>query len=177
MTRPARASRSRALALTMITGALMLAGCAAEPEAPPTERYVDPQDGFSVEVPAGWTSTRDRGAVIFTPGADSRRTLVVRAVPREPSTPARKVLRATRTVVRGLPGAEVQRERSLDGDVPGVSFSLTFVPPGFDRRYARTHTVVVGDEHVFHVIDTAPAGEQRDDRVVEVAVASLREEV
>jgi hypothetical protein len=37
--------------------------------------------------------------------------------------------------------------------------------------------VLVGDQHVFHVIETAPARDSRKDGLVDAVIASFREEV
>lgn len=152
-----------------------LAACATPAE--PTERFHAEAEGFSVDLPVAWKAQRDRGAVVFTAPASPRRTIAVRTVPRPVGMKARKALAATRTVISSMPDAKVIDERALSGELVGAAFELTFTPPGANRKYSRTHVVLVGETHIFHVVETSPAAERINDELLENAVASLREEV
>jgi hypothetical protein len=151
-----------------------LAACSSSSE--PAERFVAEEEGFSIAAPAAWTHDRDRGAILFTSPDDARRTLAIRSVVIADPVQQRKALDATRIVVEALPDVRVTSTRPVDGAMRGVAYELTFVPPGSRERYARTHVVLVGDQHVYHVIETQPARGATATPVAPAVAASLREE-
>jgi predicted Zn-dependent protease len=166
-------------ARALIIVALLVAACRNPDGAKPAgERFVAAEEGISFTVPAGWSAHRDRGAVIFTSTRHAKRTLVIRAVPRGRKEGA-ALVEATAVAIAGLPGVQVTSRAPVDGGLGGTAFELTFVPPGLDARYARTHVVLVGENHdrIYHVLDTAPADARPHDDLVATLVASFREEV
>lgn len=158
----------------LVVALVVAAGCSSPSE--PRERFVAEPEGFSLMAPPAWSSHRDRGAVMFVSADEPRRTLAVRSVVMGDPDAQAKALQATRTVVEHLPAVEVTATRPVDGPLPGVVYELTFVPPGARERYARTHAVLVGDQHVFHVIETRPASGAKRDGTAQDVIASLREE-
>lgn len=159
---------------TIVVAIIVSAACSSSPE--PRERFVAEPEGFSLAPPPAWSSHRDRGAVMFVSADEPRRTLAVRSVIIGDPDAQAKAVHATRTVLEHLPGVEVTATRPVDGPLPGVVYELTFVPPGARERYARTHAVLVGDQHVFHVIETRPAAGANRDGTAQAVIASLREE-
>jgi hypothetical protein len=153
----------------------LLASCSSSSEPP--DRFVAQDEGFSLAAPRDWTSSRDKGAVIFASPENPRRTLAIRSLVAGDPTIQEQALAATQTVLEKLPEARITATRRLTGPMRGIAYELTFVPPGARRRYARTHVVLVGDQHVFHVIETVPAGDARKDGLVDAVIASFREEV
>ncbi len=159
-----------ALALALVT-----AGCQG---AETTERFSGVDDeGFSCDLPTGWTPARDRGSVVFTTPGQPRRTVVIRSIPRSERGTDGAFLSATDTVMNGLPGVELASKRTLTGSLAGAIYELSFVPPSASERFTRTHVVLLGKSHVFHVIETEPASAESHDALVTRLVASFREEV
>ena len=155
---------------------LVVASCAGSSErAPAGERFTSEDVPFSCELPRDWAAHGDRGAILFTSTAHAKRTIAVRVVPLA-GADAAKVLDATRVAIERLPEVRRTDTRVVDGDLDCTFYELSFVPPGLRSRYARTHVVLVGEHHVFHVIETAPAGTGRDDAIVANLIASFREE-
>jgi len=155
--------------------AVLAAGCQG---GETTERFVGADDeGFSCDLPTGWTPARDRGSVVFTTPAQPRRTVVVRSIPRSERGTDVAYLSAADTVMNGLPDVEVASKRTLTGALGGAIYELSFVPPGVGERFTRTHVVLLGEDHVFHVIETEPATAETRDDVVTRLIGSFREEV
>ena len=151
-----------------------VAGCSSSSEL--RERFVAEAEGFSLEPPLGWTPQRDRGAVIFVSAEDPRRTLAIRSVILGDPEAHAKAVHATGTVVAHLPAVEITATRSVESPMRGVVYELTFVPSGSRERYARTHATLVGDQHLYHIIETRPAAGAKNDGAVQAVIASLREE-
>jgi hypothetical protein len=159
-------------------GALLLAGCALQSSSSESDRYAS-ADGYSVELPAGWMPSRERGSTVFH-AQGTKRTVVVRVAPRSVDgtpRPEAAIQAATRAVVQGLPGASIDREQPITGSLAGRRFSTKFTPTGVDRLYRREHVVLWSAERIYHVIMTAPASERVDEAALARLVSSLREEV
>lgn len=153
----------------------LLAGCSSDSESP--ARFVAEGEGFSIVEPNEWSSHRDQGAVIFVSPENHRRTLAIRSIEASDQKTQRKAVDATKVVLDGLPGVKLAATKRIERPLPGISYELTFAPPGSRERYARTHVVLVGEEHVYHVIETVPANEAKRDGLVQSILASFREEV
>jgi hypothetical protein len=151
--------------------------CLGTEQSPgPTQQIGGSAEGFSCSVPADWTSSNDRGAVILHPPGSSARTIAIRAVPVNSPEAAQKVIDATDIVLRGLPSATVSAKREVSASLPATAYRLTFTPPNAKGLYKRTHVVLVGERHVFHVIDTAPSKVAADDATRNQLIASFTEE-
>lgn len=171
-------------------GVLTACGSGSNPSAG-EERYTNQAQGYSVDQPVGWNPSIVRGFAQFAPKQETTRsaqnqnhTIVVRAglIRRElkegKPTTNDDVAAATENVLRELPRAQIGARTQLQGAVlPGVRFSMTFVPPGRTARYRREHALLFGTQRkVFHVIYTAPAGEQIDEQAFKTMVTTLGEE-
>ncbi len=154
---------------------LLVAACQGTETA--TERFTGEDEGFSCELPTAWTSERDKGSVIFTSEAQAKRTVVVRSIARSDTAVDQAFLNATDVVMQGLPDVEITSKRAVTGTLPGMQYELSFVPPRAAGRYARTHVILLGKEHVFHVIETAPLGTATDDALLTRLIGSFKEEV
>lgn len=149
------------------------------------KQYVDPAGVYSVELPEGWDSTMVRGAVQVTGNGRNggrRHTIVIRAS-QKPAMSERTLTVAdfadlTEVVVRGLPRAKLEGRGDLArARLPGALFTLTFVPRGSHTSYRRTHALLVGSTHLFHVIYTSPAAEPVDESAFNIVVRTLTEGV
>ena len=173
-----------------ICSLVLVAACGgSEPNASSSEhRYVNKAHGYSVDQPAGWSQSTVRGVDWFAPSGEAKteknrkHTIVVRAAERrtelKEGTPTSKedVIAATSQVLKSMPHAKVGASSALEGTpLPGVRFSLTFVPPGLSKTYRREHIVLMGKK-LFHVIYTAPVDEAVDETAFNSIVNTLREE-
>lgn len=159
---------------SLCVAALSVLGCQGS-EA--TTRFREPGVGFSCELPPAWSAHHERGSIVFTNDADPHRTFVVRVVDRGAKTEDGAWLKATDVVVNGLPDVQITDTRPVTGALPGTTYDLSFVPPGATQRYRRSHTTLLGESHVFHVIETEPATSSSDHALVTRLIGSLREEV
>lgn len=174
------------LRITMLVAALGLATTACSGEELPGKRETFAKGRFAIQVPDGWTTEREPGAVVFVgdeASALDRNTIAVRSVAREGDwvveRTAELVVPATAKALAALPGAEVTPATSLKvGDLVGAVFDVTYEPvAGNGERYARRHAVLVGRDRVFHLIHTAPVADlARTAASFDIAVKSLREE-
>jgi hypothetical protein len=165
----------------------LVGGCAASESSRRSDhRYVNHEQGYSVDQPDGWTTSTDRGATRFAPAAGaSKQTIVVRSAPapRELTEGKRAtradLVTATARVLDAMPGVQLAGPVDLGGggELDGVRFSLTFVPSGLHATYRRTHVVLFGATRIFHVIATAPASEPIDEDALKDMVMTLKEEV
>jgi len=157
--------------------ALMLSAClgGSGSGSDDIDRYESTVDGFSCVPPKDWSVRRDRGTVLFTSNADSRRTIAIRSVSLSGSRSAASVAQDTETVLRALPAANVGPPRPIRGALAGLEYQLTFAPPNASSRYARKHFVLSAQHHVFHVIETSPLSNVTDESVLEL-VTSMQEE-
>ena len=164
----------------------LVAACGANDLRSDVERLKSPQDGFSVAKPDDtWTSSRDRGSLMFT-GSDKRakHTIVIRSVPRPAQLAERtpstfdNVVAATKKALASLPGVELEGSHRVErSELPAVDFALTFKPAaGGGKRYQRHDAVVLGATHILQVIYTAPEGEPIDDELFQTMVSTIREE-
>ena len=175
---------------TALTLAMLVAACTDQDEnATPSEslathRYTDREARYAVDAPDEWAVSQERGSTIFTAPHGKKHTIIVRAAPkpvhfvdgRETST--EDVVGATERVLKTLPAATIKRRWEIAGSgFPARAFALTFSPPGVGKPYQRVHVVVVGNERLFHLIYTAPAGETVSDATLEQMVRGLKEEV
>lgn len=88
---------------------------------------------------------------------EPRRTIAIRSVALDGRRTAASVLDNTRHVLASLPDvAQLSERKRTAGD--GADYSFTFMPPGANERYRRSHVVLVRNRHVFHIIETVPAG-------------------
>jgi len=156
----------------------------------PGERYTSGKEQFSVAAPAGWYAAIELGAVTFTDrpgGKPGRNTIFVQPTAVEGEWVQKRtpdvLFPATGRALAALPGARVSPAQPAvrPGFATGVSFDVTFAPPGKrGRRYDRQHVVLVGGsgKRAFHVVHTAPAGElARTAPAFEAVLSSLKEEV
>jgi len=173
--------------LVAIVFASLAAACSASEsiEVRSTQRYVSSDGAFSVERPEGWNvKLLNGGLVQFSDGdaAHAKQTIVIRAAdkPREliegKLTTIGDVIVATERVLRGMPRAKLGVRRDVGrAALLGVRFSLTFVPRGLTRTYRREHAVLMGSDHLFHVIYTSPASEPIDEAAFDHMVSTLTE--
>ncbi len=156
--------------------ALALVGAAcSSAEAPPNETNYQGA-GYAVWLPDEWVRTEDRGAVIATSPIEAQHTITVRsfAIPQlTPDLPARDPVADARAVVAALPGAEVGREWTVDAV---RVFDVTYLPPGADAPYHRSHALFVGKTHLVHVIETAPVELDLAPDTLTAVVRSIRED-
>lgn len=158
--------------------ALLLASCAGADLPGTRETFTN--EGFSINVPEGWSTERDRGSIVFVSGHN---TIAVHAVARSGEWVVERtpelVIPATARTLAALPSATVSAMKPLkSGDLIGAVFDVTYSPDAVHgARYQRRHAVLVGKERVFHIFVTAPQGELAKSAAwFEIAVKSLEEE-
>jgi hypothetical protein len=156
--------------------------------SPPSDRvYANESQGYALVRPQGWEVSEVRGHTQLAPTWDkakAKHTIVIRAAAKsaqifegKPTTPA-DLAESTERALRGLPRAKLAAKATLEGtELPGVRYSVSFVPRGLGKTYRREHALIVGSKHVFHVIYTSPANEPVDEASFKTVVATLTEEV
>jgi hypothetical protein len=162
--------------------AVLVAAACGTPVAEPPDgpRYHAERERVSFVAPEGWTTGRERDALVFT---SHRNTIAVRSVPVEhdwvKTRAPELVFPATETYLRALPGATVSGSDAIRrAGFQGRVFSVTFQPRSAPTPYERRHAVLVGAKRVVHVVLTAPVGFLDETRAeFDAVIASLREEV
>ena len=165
-----------ALALSAALGLLACSG----PSAP---RTILEEESVSFTELADYKIEHQRGAaVLTTDDAKKRRSsIVIRSVrydERHDRTPE-AVLEATGEALAAMPNAEVSDAVAIDHPShTAMRFDVTFRPHKKRRGYQRTHVVVFAEDHVYHVLHTAPKGHLGDAaKDFERVVDSLEEEI
>jgi hypothetical protein len=161
----------------------------------PRNIYVDAAHAYRVGIPRGWTSTAVRGMTQLSPetgDAHGAQQIVIRATEKptrrdgpsslhdgtQDETVVSELAATTESVLRGLPRAQLESRKTVESArLPGVEFSLTFVPRGMTRMYRRAHAMLVGSTHLYHVIYTSPADQPIDEDAFKTVVTTLNEGV
>jgi hypothetical protein len=147
------------------------------------DRYVNQEQAYSLELPDGWQATSVRGAIRLAPNGNSKHSITIRSAPRldqiEGKILTNDVLAAeTLRTLQALPRMHLVNKAPVEGtEIPGETFTLTFVPTGQRNMYRRTHVVLLGTKHIFHVIEVAPDGDSLDERSLKELVTTFKEEV
>lgn len=174
------------LGYTLILGAAAC-GTVASVNLDLGDRYISPEQAYSLVQPSGWTASTLHGFAQFKPTADVKRTghtIMVRAAakPHELSegkpTTREDVIEATEKVLRALPNATLGATHPVENaELHGAHYSLRFLHSTRKTEFRRDHAVLVGSRHVYHVIYTAPASDAIDTGAFEQIVNTLREGV
>ena len=161
---------------------VVLVACSGGTASSPSQIFAHREHGYSVGHPDGWVTSEDLGATRFA-SPIGKQTIVVRSAPRPNEivegkpTNIEDVVEATRAALQRLTRVELSTPARLDGgEFPGARFSFTFNPQSTQRAYQRTHVVLLGQRHLFHVIQTSPVGEKLDEQAMQAMVATLVEE-
>jgi hypothetical protein len=166
-----------------LTITLLVACAASERETRSDHRYENLEQGYSLDVPDGWKQSIDRASARFAPKSGGKHTIVVRSAPKPEqidgkSTTDEAVIAATRRVLAAMPSAKIEPAEPIpSARFATFRFALTFAPAGLKARYRRSHYVLIGSRHVFHVFCTVPIDEQLDEEVLTNIVGTLEEEV
>jgi len=152
------------------------------------EPYTNEEQAYSVLQPPGWIATSVRGSTQFTikpdgqPTKRAKHTIVVRATTKPSELTEGKpttrddVIAATQKVLLALPRSTLTSTQPLpNAELSGTRFTVTFVPPAQRKEYRREHAVLVGTQHIYHVIYTAPASEAIDEAAFTEIVNTLTE--
>jgi hypothetical protein len=153
-----------------------LAACSTDA----SERIVVGDQGFSVGALDGWTLARRGEDAVLTAESGGSQTIAVRTGRRKPGLDRNdpsSIIAATERVLAAMPRVKLGPGLAVRaGALEGRRYDLRFVPPGRDREYQRTHVVLVGERHFWHLVHTAPADAAMDARAFDSIVASFAEE-
>lgn len=133
----------------------------------PAPRMVLEEESVSFVELAGYNIEHDRGAAILTTeNTDKKRSsIVIRSVRydgRHDRT-AEAALEATGESLAAMPGAKVTGPVPVDHPrYTAMRFDVTFKPHKKRRSYQRSHVVVFAEDHIYHVLHTAPEGHLGD---------------
>jgi hypothetical protein len=124
------------------------------------------EDAVSFVPPEGWDIHRDRDTLILVGsphGPAARTTIAVRTAAAdgwsEPRTLA-NVTASTARVLSALPGATVRGPVDFEHTVyRGKAFDVTWTPRKGGQRYQRRHVTLEANDHLYHVLHTAPEGD------------------
>jgi hypothetical protein len=143
---------------------------------------VNKEQHYSVDVPEDWVTSSPRGVAQFASPKLPRHTIIIRVADRPKSLGESKpatddaLVDVTEHVLASLPKATMEKRSVLTAaELPGVLFDLTFAPHGAPVRYHRAHAFLLGEEHLYHVIYSAPAGEPIQTDAYNLIVHSLTE--
>ena len=161
---------------------IALAACTSSDDTPPTTHVVNKDQHYSLDAPDGWTQSTVRGMAQFSSPKLPRETIVVRVADRPSSLGESKPATddalgdMTQHVLASLPkGVMGMTSPVSGGELPGVVFNVTFSPHTAPGRYHRAHAFLLGKQHLFHVIYSAPADEPMQWDAYNVIVHSLSE--
>jgi hypothetical protein len=162
----------------------VLAACTSSNDGIETNTFVNKDQGYRVETPQGWDATNVRGMTQLATAKLQKHAIVIRVADRPPTLGEGKpstdtaLIDQTERVLKDLPKAKLTDKSSVTGaDIPGVMFDLTFAPQNVRGRYHRAHALLLGKEHLYHVIYSAPAGEPIQWDAYNAVVRSLNEGV
>jgi hypothetical protein len=164
------------VSVTSVALAFLLIACGASGELSGSGNvYTNQPQGYSVEAPNAWSVLNDRGSTRFVlPGVKT--SITIRSAPRNGAGDDELVSDTMRTL-QALPRARISDRTRFEGAaMPGESFTLTYRPNGATVTYQRTHIVLLGRKHVFHVIYIAPDNTPVDRQGLRDMVTTLREE-
>lgn len=168
----------RSLPLVLVCIVACGGGAATEP----SRIFAHHEQGYSVGQPEGWVTSDDQGATRFA-APSGKQTIVVRSAHRpkeivegKPTT-TEDIVDATRAALQRLSRDKLGSPLRIEGGgLPGVQFSFKFRPQSAPKTYQRTHVVLIGERHLFHVMQTGPLDEKLDEQAMQAMVATLVEE-
>ena len=158
---------------------LALSGCQTS-----SERLRIDNEPFSIQLMPTWTAALENGSVVLrqTDAPEDERFIVIRAVKKTDTHESVQSLSGLRSSVSealsGLPDVVVSSAQDVSHQtMSGVRFDLSFRPPNRDSRYDRKQIALLGENHIFHIMHTAPSGATaKTDKLFDELVASLEEE-
>jgi hypothetical protein len=162
----------------------ILAACTSSDDGIETKTLVNKDQHYRLERPQDWEPSSVRGMAQLVTTKLPRHTIVIRVADRpvslgesRPGTDA-SIVDMTERVLMDLPKAKLADKSAVTGsELPGVVFDLTFAPHSAHGRYHRAHALLLGQEHLYHVIYSAPANEPIQWDAYNAVVRSLNEGV
>ncbi len=137
---------------------------------------------ISLLVPTGWNPTvplEDEAMPrqVWVPTKNPRKeSLAVRIAPRNRERSDEEVVASAITAQGQLASAQITQRNQIatPSGASGVWIEVKYVPPNEDSTYSRSHVVLVGDEHVVHLMYTAAEPDPQH-LVIQVAMDSVAE--
>ncbi len=166
-------------ALVAASATLGLLACSG-PSAP---RTILEEESVSFTELSDYDIEHEIGAAVLTSdnAKKKRSSIIIRSVrydERHDRTPE-AMLEATGLALAAMPNAEVSDATPVDhSEYTAMRFDVTFRPHKKRNSYQRTHVVLFAEDHVYHVLHTAPKGHLADAaKDFNRVVASLEEEI